>query len=338
LPTRYDERGHVDYPHHDGCLIGCPPCDEIMAAEEASELDEETLTEMVKVYMTDKGCAAAVERLEAGGLSRLAAARTAAKNVVPAPHNIAAHDARYLLAPEAVTVDDERLDDEFVQAPSLEEVLARSSAPGEWVRPEHILPEEIDGIGPVPPHPQEQPEDRQVFVSVVHIDLGQYEEMMGRPKHEHECSALCDGVHDLEDRVSAAGRIPLAPPTITVSKVRADSYRVRIVMDTVPARGRSATTGVFLGTAEQVQRLIDHYTEGMESRPNQRLMIRRKPGESWATAAIYGSKSQAPQVPQLNGAYMVSIVPREDGGVEFAMESVPDWMSAVVQTLFGDQG
>lgn len=74
------------------------------------EEPEQTL-EPWEVYMTDPTVKAAVfrymsdEELLSGDMP--VAAAYVAKTVAPAPHNIAAHDARYLLAPEAVAADEE---------------------------------------------------------------------------------------------------------------------------------------------------------------------------------------------------------------------------------------
>lgn len=77
-------------------------------------MDEKLLKQMTEVYMTDPVCKAAVERYMTEHDLRATewhkAAQEVAKKVVPAPHNLAAQDARYLLAPETEQLDEDLYD------------------------------------------------------------------------------------------------------------------------------------------------------------------------------------------------------------------------------------
>lgn len=257
-------------------------------------MDAELLDQMARVYATDRGCSAAVKRLEAEkGLSFVEAAREAAKTVVPAPYNYAAHDARLLLAPEAVEDADAILDKELRGPAQGDTEFVREAEEDRREDAEH---ERHEGRGPIPAHPDEAPDDRRTFVQVAEIDDVTYRRLgeINPLAHGDDvvCGPLCKLSIRLGKEIEKADRIPVRPPTLSVRKARGDEpgevrWRLRLSADTVPARGRGAWLFTGWGTSDAIEGAVQRMLCDLEARPDWRLVVRRNPRQPWATAAVY---------------------------------------------------
>jgi hypothetical protein len=253
-------------------------------------MDQEMLEEMARVYMTDKGCQAAVDRYMSENRllsSELVfAAQQVARKVAPAPHNAAAHDARYLLAPDAEAVDLAALDRHIPAhvLRSVEEFEASARAE----REQDAEAEENAGIGPIPPHPQETPEDRQRFSEVRTISATEYSALPSQNQFlgHDDCGPLCQLVEALTVRVGDTDRLPVRPPMLTVDRV-GDDYTLALSVDTVPMRRRDAMLIVGFGDHDTLDASIAGWVERMEAYPDHRLVVRRNPAQEWCTAVVY---------------------------------------------------
>ena len=254
-------------------------------------MTEVTSMSTAEVYMTDSVCRAAVERLvDREGLSRDDAARRAAVTVKPAPHNIAADDARLLLAPEAVLAEQQE---------------AEGTMYGEWGRPvpgaefereardeaaANRATEENEGVGPIPPHPDEAPDDRRTFTETGLMSQQDYDWLHNGGVHE--CGPLCDLVTRLQTRMEEEDRIPVQPPALSVEGV--GCWKARFVVDTVPARGRTFMIHAFCG---DVQAEIDEALRELEHFPTERLVVRRRGRQPYATTVVYHPRPRPGAVP-----------------------------------------
>jgi hypothetical protein len=256
-------------------------------------MDAELLDQMARVYTTDRGCSAAVKRLEAErGLSFVEAAQQAAKTVVPAPHNYAAHDARLLLAPETVEDADAILNKEL-RGPAQGDAEFVREAEEDRREDEH---DRHEGRGPIPAHPDEAPDDRQTFVQIEEIDDATYRRLSEINPLAHgkatDCGPLCELSIRLSNEIERVGRVPVRPPTLSVRQARGEEpgevrWRLRLSADTVPARGRGAWIFTGWGTPDEIEAAVQKMLRDLEARPEWRLVVRRDPRQSWATAAVY---------------------------------------------------
>lgn len=248
-------------------------------------MDQDVLEEMARVYMTDAVCKIAVERYMAEHkLGAREAAQQVAKRTVPAPHNTAAHDARYLLAPETAATDEQALEFDLplqgAQSVQVFEQGALAQASERANEAAHI------DQGPVPPHPHEAPAERERFDYVVELSPEQYELMAEQNlmvDHEQR-GPLCELADELSSRIYAAGRIPVVPPEFGLYR-HGESWRARLTVDTIPARNRQASVLVSVGTPERLDENVAHLLQLLEAAPTFRMVVRRS--AEHVTGVIY---------------------------------------------------
>lgn len=286
-------------------------------------MDEALLKEMTKVYMTDAGAERAVRAFiaEHGGTETEAALQVA-QRVAPAPHNAAAHDARYLLAPDAEQADLDNWNREI--DPLRQDQEAFEAQARRHVEGEHDLD---DVVGPIPPHPQDDLDDRQRFTEIRTLTAEQYAELHTiSPMIEHEeadsCGVMCKIVRALVGQVAEAQRLPAGPPLMSLEQI-GETWTLRLSVDTVPLRRRNALMLAHFGDEDGlIEKLVAELAEMMEDVPDHRLMVRRNPAEAWVTAVVYKPTHSCGH--NHSGA-----------GYTILTASSPDQVQALLAMLFG---
>lgn len=151
--------------------------------------------------------------------------------------------------------------------------------------------EENEGVGPIPPHPDEAPDDRRTLTVVGLMSQQDYDWLYSGGAHE--CGPLCDLVTQLQTRMEEEDRIPVQPPALSVEGV-VGCWKARFVVDTVPARGRTFMIHALCG---DVQAEIDEALRELEYVPTERLVVRRRSRQPYATAVVYRPRPRPGVVP-----------------------------------------
>jgi hypothetical protein len=222
-------------------------------------MDEETLKEAVRVYLTDRVCQAAVDkhRVEHGG-TEVEAALAVAPKVIPAPHNWAAQDARFALAPESLTEAEANFRDDLEDAEDLVSFTIATERPvrdGPEISPENFgstgnpTPLQIARIrgvfaGAVPPDPTEEGAQRfHIKTALNHArayrpGICEVYPLRNGPYADHEWSRT---ITELQKKIQDQRMVPLGPPHIKFWQPPeyTDLWVIELSVNAVPAEDRT---------------------------------------------------------------------------------------------------
>jgi hypothetical protein len=269
----------------------------VSVQQEKTEQDprEVMAQQMAQVYMTDPVCRQAVEANQAKypALSLVEAAKLTARTVRPAPNYPAAQDARYLLAPGSLTLDEQALDAQMAGYGEVQSAEVYAQEAERDARDFQEYHQNVHGdpladrpeveLGPIPPHPTEARDEREAFTvqSVVNHQQALKISQSSSFGLGHQHGVLCEAVNELEEKITRAGRIALGPLFVLVgrnsARAEAPGWILTLTIDTIPARGRESLLLFSYDEERRNEDRIEYVSNLVAERPQHELVVHRSP-------------------------------------------------------------
>lgn len=307
-----------------------------------------------EIYMTDPVVRTAVEQLaNREEIPLPTAAEIVAKTLAPAPHYVAAQDARYLLAPEAAEQDQAEADFHLgpvttdltnlsLDAQAFADVARRHAqmdgpSTEEGLRfatelenaPQRAQSRSYDA--PVPPQRDEG--NGLVIRRLERVLAMDRSSTVGTQEEQHQLSETIRSVCEELDRREL---VPLHPPTVTFWRDSQGGPRTaHVQVDALPDQGRAWEIGVMFGTEEAIetcyrneaeQMSVECYATDLWQGPGFATMVvwDRHPHEDVAVTIM--------EIGPLDGDVAEQL---RQGGIQ--LEEVPRGLMALVRALLGEE-